>query len=97
MGGKAYSQKHSLKLFMRHSQAPAIDLHGRTEDEIFDLLDQFIRKHQNQEQVIVIVGKGRGIVRKKVLEYLEMAHYSWSYETVRGIFNEGALIVNLLY
>ena len=74
---------------------PIIDLHGHTTDEIFDLLDQFIRKYKNQEQVTVIVGKGKGIVKNKVLEYLKMGHYPWNYENIRGQINEGALIVDL--
>ena len=80
---------------MKQNNLPHIDLHGRTKDEVFDLLDQFIRKHENQEQVIVIVGKGKQIIKKKVSEYLKMAHYPWSYEKVRGIINEGVLIVDL--
>ena len=74
---------------------PAIDLHGYTTDEVFDRLDQFIRIHKDQEQICVIVGKGKGLVKKKVLEYLKMAHYSWCYEKVRGITNEGALLVDM--
>lgn len=80
---------------MKKNKDPSIDLHGCTADEVFDLLDRFIRKHQEQEQVIVIVGKGKGIVRKKVLEYLEIAHYSWAYEKNMGIINQGALVVDL--
>ena len=80
---------------MKKKQIPKIDLHGHTADEIFDLLDGFIRKHKHQEQVIAIVGKGRGIVKNKVLEYLKKAHYPWSYEKVRGKTNEGALIIDL--
>lgn len=80
---------------MSQTKIPSIDFHGRTADEIFDLLDHFIRKNKDQKQVIVIVGKGRGVVKNKVLEYLEMAHYSWSYEKVRGQINKGALIIDL--
>ena len=80
---------------MKQSQIPSIDLHGHTEDEIFDLLDEFLRKQKDQEQAVVIVGKGKGIVRKKVLEYLKMAHYPWSYEKAGGSINKGAVIVDL--
>ena len=96
MGGKTVSQKtDSLKLLMKKNNIPSIDLHGQEEDEVFNLIDQFIRKHKNQEQVLVIVGKGRGVVRKKVLEYLKLAHYPWNYERSGSIINEGALIVDL--
>jgi len=73
----------------------SIDLHGCIADDVFDLLDQFIRKNKKQRRLMVIVGKGRGVVRKKVIEYLKLAHYSWNYEKIRGQINEGALIVEL--
>ena len=73
----------------------SIDLHGCIADDVFDLLDQFIRKYKKQRRLMVIVGKGRGIVRKKVIEYLKMAHYSWNYEKIKGQVNEGALVVEL--
>ena len=74
---------------------PSLDFHGKQEDEVFDLLDRFIREHTGKEQVLLIVGKGRGIVKGKVIEYLKLAHYSWSYEKNRGILNPGALLVDL--
>jgi len=80
---------------MKRKIYPVIDLHGRTVDEVFDLLDSFIRKNQRQERIMVIVGKGRGIIKKKVLEYLKMAHYSWVYERSGGVSNPGALLVDL--
>ena len=80
---------------MRSKKLPAIDLHGCTTDEVFDLLDQFIRSQKNQDQVCVIVGKGKGLVKEKVLEYLKMAHYPWSYEKIRGMDNQGALLIDL--
>ena len=80
---------------MKQNKIPYIDLHGQTKDEVFDLLDQFIRKHEHQEEVIVIVGKGKQIIKEQVSEYLKMAHYSWSYEKIKGRINEGALVVDL--
>ena len=80
---------------MGKSKIPCLDLHGQTEDKVFDLLDQFIRKHQHYEQIMFIVGKGKGIIKQKTLEYLKMAHYPWQYEKVRGSTNKGALIVDL--
>lgn len=76
-------------------KSPVLDLHGRTEDEIFDLLDPFIRKHRHEKQVLIIPGRGRGIVKNKVLEYLKKGGYSWTYEKTKGLLNEGALIVGL--
>ena len=80
---------------MSLKRIPVLDLHGKQKDEVFDLLDRFIREHKDKEQALVVVGKGKGIVKRKVKEYLKMAHYSWSYEKVRGAVNSGALLVDL--
>ena len=80
---------------MRSKKIPVLDLHGKQEDEIFDLLDRFIRDHKGRDQVLLIVGKGRGVVKRKAVEYLSLAHYSWNYEKVRGLANPGALLVDL--
>ena len=80
---------------MNSKKIPSLDLHGKQEDEVFDLLDPFIRENRDKEQVLLIVGKGKGIVKRKVEEYLKMAHYSWSYEKVRGVVNTGALLIDL--
>ena len=82
-------------VFMSSKRIPSLDLHGKQEDQVFDLIDRFIREHEAKEQVLLIVGKGRGIVRSKAKEYLKLAHYSWSYEKVRGTVNFGALLVDL--
>jgi len=74
---------------------PQLDLHGKTEEEIFDLLDCFIRENSTKEEVLVIVGKGKGIIKNKVLEYLKLIGYSWTYEKVRGVENQGALMIDL--
>ena len=81
---------------MRRDKIPKLDLHGRSADEIFNLLDQFLRQNKTKEQVLIVVGKGRGIVKQKSLEYLRKAGYSWRDEKVRGMPNKGALIVDLL-
>ena len=80
---------------MRSNKTPSLDLHGKQEDEVFDLLDRFIREHSGKEQVLLIVGKGRGIIKQKTIEYLKLARYSWNYEKVRGLVNLGALLVDL--
>lgn len=80
---------------MSPNKIPSIDLHGCTTDEVVDLLDRFIRKYENQEQIVVIVGKGKGVIKNKVLEYLKMGHYPWDYEKFQGLINEGALVVDL--
>lgn len=74
---------------------PKLDLHGRLEDEVFDLLDRFIRQNKDKEQVLVVVGKGKGIIKKAVLDYLKITKYSWAYDRTGGCINEGALIIDL--
>lgn len=74
---------------------PQLNLHGRTEEDAFDLLDCFIRENKNEEQVLVITGIGRGVIQKKVLKYLKLTGFSWSYQKVRGFENRGALVIDL--
>ena len=74
---------------------PSLDLHGFTTLEIFDQLDAFIMKNKDKEELCVVVGKGRGLVKQKVIEYLKLGGYPWDYENTYGQVNEGALIVDL--
>jgi DNA-nicking Smr family endonuclease len=75
---------------------PTLDLHGRTTDEVFPLLDQFLRRHAHLKAVRVMPGKGHGKVRAKVEEYLRLAHYHWSVERLgNGKPNEGVLVVHM--
>ena len=80
---------------MGSNKIPSFDLHGKQEDEVFDLLDRFIREQGDKEQVLLIVGKGKGVIKQKTIEYLKLTRYSWRYEKVRGIVNLGALLVDL--
>jgi DNA-nicking Smr family endonuclease len=75
-----------------------IDLHGRTQDEIFDLVDRFLLNEikKNSQQIKIMTGKGKGIVQKQVIDYLKKAGYHWNYERLdNGKANEGVLIVYL--
>lgn len=80
--------KATLKKFKREEfKAEAVlDLHGRTEDDAFDLVDDFIPRCYNQGKrcVIIITGKGlsvhadadifaeKGVLRKRVPQWLNM-------------------------
>ena len=77
------------------NKKPTLDLHGLTKDEVFDVLDKFIVRHSGYEELRVIVGRGKGIVRQKTIEYLKGAHYPWRYEKAQGVENKGALIIDL--
>ncbi len=75
----------------KKSQAPLLDLHGVTEAEVFDKVDQFIHKHSQNglDQVKIMPGKGKGIVKKKLIEYLRLGNYPYKTENE----NDGVFIV----
>ena len=73
-----------------------LDLHGLTEEEVFDYLDRFIRQNSKEEELLIIVGKGQGIIKQKAIEYLKMCQYKWKNSIDHGKENEGALIVELV-
>lgn len=80
------------------SRFASLDLHGVVEDEVFDLVDRFLSKQSNSggTQVRIMPGKGKGIVKKKLIEYLRLANYSWTYEKLpNGSQNEGVLVIHL--
>ena len=79
----------------RQKVRPVLDLHGRTTDEVFDLLDRHIMKHSHVSEVKIIVGRGTGAVRRKALEYLNLGKFPYKPEIVSGKINEGCLIVEL--
>lgn len=73
-----------------------LDLHGRLVTEIFDLVDDFIMKNQNQARVKILPGKGTGKVKTELLRYLKLGGYPWEYETLEhGQKNTGAIVVIL--
>ncbi len=75
---------------------PTLDLHGRTVDEVFDRVDQFIVKHQNKDRVKIMPGKGSGKVKAELLRYLKLGGYPWEYEALdSGKKNTGCLVIIL--
>ncbi len=75
---------------------PLLDLHGVTSDEVFGLLDKFLLDAMDEVVVKVMPGKGTGVVKNKVVEYLEGAGYKWSYELKGdGNYNTGVLLVRM--
>jgi len=75
-------------------KVPTLDLHGFKTDEVFDAVEAFLNKHASAKQVRIMPGKGTGKVKAKVVEYLRLAHYSWSPECLsNGQANEGVMIV----
>jgi DNA mismatch repair protein MutS2 len=75
-------------------KTPTLDLHGFKTEDVFDAVETFLRKHEKQNQVRIMPGKGTGKVKAKVLEYLRQANYPWSFERLNsGQANEGVMIV----
>ena len=73
---------------------PTLDLHGFKTDEVFDAVEAFLAKHQNEHSVRIMPGKGTGKVKTVVSDYLSKAKYPWSYEKMpNGKTNDGVMIV----
>lgn len=80
------------------SSGRTLDLHGKQQDEVFDLVDRFLLKESGSgaAQAKIMTGKGKGLVQKQVIDYLKKANYPWSYERLgNGSPNEGVLVVYL--
>lgn len=74
----------------------SLDLHGRKVDEVFDLVDQFIVKHQNHDRIRIMPGKGSGKLKSELVRYLKLGGYPWEYEVLdNGQKNTGCLVVIL--
>ena len=77
-------------------QGPTLDLHGKTVDQVFDLVDAFITRNQNQDRIRIMPGKGTGKIKQEVIRYLKLGGYPWEYETLdNGNRNTGCLVVIL--
>jgi len=73
-----------------------LDLHGKTVGEVFDLVDQFITKNQNQSRVRIMPGVGTGKVKAELLRYLKLGGYPYELEVMEsGNKNQGSFIIIL--
>ena len=91
--GKAPKRKPSY-----NSQIPTLDLHGAVVDEVFDLIDRFLRSAEasGADRVRIIHGKGTGKVREKALEYCRLSGHEPQADTGEGIFsNPGSFLLYL--
>lgn len=80
----------------KKQNAPTLDLHGKTTDQVFDLVDQFISKNQNKSRLRIMPGKGSGKIRTELIRYLKLGGYPWEYEQLdNGSRNTGSIIVIL--
>lgn len=77
-------------------QIKTLDLHGYKSDDVFDVVDRFLLEasRKSYAQVRIMTGKGKGIVKDLVIDYLKKAGYPWKYErSDSGTQNTGVLIV----
>ena len=80
----------------KKQNAPTLDLHGKTVDQVFDLVDKFITKNQNKARIKIMPGKGSGKIKAELTRYLKLGGYPWEYETLaNGSRNTGCLIIIL--
>ena len=78
----------------KSAKTPVLDLHGFKEDEVYDAVDRFLLKHENSKTVHIMTGKGKGIVKKKVTQYLKQAGYpAKPLRMDNGKVNEGVLVI----
>lgn len=90
MGNKQKSSKQKIKTLK------TLDLHAFREDDVFDAVEDFLNKNTNQSEVRIMTGKGKGIVLKKVKEYLKLAGYPSRFEKqADGNMNTGVLIIKM--
>ena len=75
---------------------PILDLHGKTTDQVFNLIEDFLRKHGHKQKIKIMTGKGSGRLLNKTKQYLKLGSYPWEYEkSFHGQINSGVLIVFL--
>lgn len=75
-----------------------LDLHGKTVEEIWSLVDRFIRQAQDAglSQVRIMTGKGSGKVREETLRALRFGKFPHRPEPLKhGKVNDGVWIVSI--
>lgn len=74
---------------------PKIDIHGETTATCIAVIESFIKDniHLNNENIIIIHGKGTGALKCATHEYLKKHKYVKNYYI--DPLNEGQTIINL--
>ena len=74
---------------------PKIDLHGYDRDSARVATNDFIEENMvlGNKMIVIIHGKGSGIVKREVHETLKQNRYVLEYKTDN--FNEGCTVVTL--
>ncbi|MBE6160609.1 MAG: hypothetical protein E7158_00095 [Firmicutes bacterium] len=80
---------------MALSKYPKIDVHGETTDTVVFVVNDFINDcyKMKEEYVVIIHGKGTGILRKKIHEILKNNKLVEFYEL--DVMNLGQTIIKL--
>lgn len=78
------------------SRYPKIDLHGYDRDSARMMVNDFVRDNYDlgNEMIVIIHGKGTGIVRREVHEALKVNKLVLEYKTDN--FNDGCTIVRIM-
>ena len=73
-----------------------LDLHKVREWDVPARVKQFVRACDKEEELLIVTGKGRGVIRAKVIESIENMGFQWRDSQTQGATNSGALIVELI-
>lgn len=75
---------------------PTLDLHGFKTEDVFDAVEAFLQKNARKSKVRIMPGKGTGKVKARVIEYLKLANYPWSFDrSANGSVNDGVMLVHM--
>jgi hypothetical protein len=75
-----------------------LDLHGKRVEEVWPLVDRFLRRAEelSLKQVRIMTGKGTGKVREETVKALRLGGFPFKPEKLpNGSVNEGVLVVLL--
>lgn len=77
------------------SKYPSLDVHGETRDTVIAVLNSFIRDNikLRNSTILIIHGKGTGILKKEVHLYLKNNKYVKTYHLHH--WNQGLTVVEL--
>ena len=73
-----------------------LDLHKVREWDVKARVRRFVREHAKEEELLIVTGKGRGVIRAEVIESVENMGFRWRDSQTQGTANKGALIVELI-
>lgn len=86
-------KKHYDDIFLKH--CPTLDLHGTDRDYALLLIKDFIKEniYLKNKKIIIITGKGTGIIKENALNYLKNNETIINYQV--NPYNLGMIIIEL--